>query len=54
MRFVIRDPKKASPGSASFPPERGGHLTRHVGVNPAQVTLYAVFSPSFVTRCPVP
>lgn len=35
MRFVIRDPKKVSSGSASAPPARSGPETQDVAVFPA-------------------
>lgn len=35
MRFVIRDPKKGSSGSAFRPPARSGPATQDVAVFPA-------------------
>lgn len=44
------DPKTGSPGSAKIAPPPSGNIPHYVGVNPATVTLYSVFSPPAVIR----
>lgn len=49
MRFVIRDPKKGSSGSAGTAPARCGAETQHVPLFQLRFCLYIVFSPCPVT-----
>lgn len=42
MRFVIRDPKKGSPGSSENAPARGGAETQHVPLRQLRYLLYVV------------
>ncbi|MFU0968325.1 hypothetical protein [Kluyvera ascorbata] len=50
MRFVIRDPKKASIGSFFRPPARSGPKTQDVPFHQLMFCLYVVFSSFCVTR----
>ena len=45
MRFVIRDPKKASPGSSENAPARCGAETQHIAPHSAAVHTRCCVSP---------